>query len=266
MTTGSTATASTTRLHVVVRPADATQPTVVMLHGIGGSAESCAPLAEHLAAAGVATAAVDAPGYGRSADPTATNDVVADVIDALDNLSPDRPVVIIGTSWGGVIAMSVSLRRPDRVAGLVLADSTRGSGTSVEKAAAMRSRITELREHGASVVAAARATRLTAPEADPEVTEQVRRSMSSVRVPGFTAAAEFMAATDLGPQLTDIGCPTLVVVGEHDMITGVDESRLLAERIPNAQLRIIANAGHVAIQEQPAAVAALVVEFLEALS
>ena len=60
--------------------------------------------------------------------------------------------------------------------------------------------------------------------------------------------------------------PTLVLVGEHDTITGVDESRLLAERIPAAVFRRIPGAGHVAIQEQPGAVADHVLDFLGDLS
>lgn len=239
---------------------------VLALHGIGGSAASCAPLARHLAAQGISTWCVDAAGYGRSADPIADLDAAAEIIGLLEEYWTGTEVVLVGTSWGGVIAMTVALRRPDLVAGLVLADSSRGSGTTPEKAAAMRARITELADEGADAVATARAPRLTASDADPAVAESVRSSMAGLRHNGFAAAAEFMATTDLGPRLTEIACPTLILVGEQDVITGVDESRLLADRIPGAQMHIIANAGHVAVQEQPAAAADLITTFLGGLS
>ncbi|MGV9711538.1 alpha/beta fold hydrolase [Gordonia sp. NPDC003424] len=262
-------TTTVTRLHVVAHPSRReirSDRPVVLLHGIGGSAQSCAPLAERLAAQGFPAWSVDAPGYGQSTDPVAGRDTADEIIALLEDHWAGQPVVLLGTSFGGVVAMSVALRRPDLVAGLVLADSTRGSGTTDEKAAAMRARVTELFEQGAHKVAVARAPRLTAPDADPAVADAVRDSMAALRTAGFGAAAEFMAAADLGPRLAEIDCPTLVLVGQHDAITGVDESRLLADRIPGATLHIIDDAGHVAIQEQPAAIADLVAAFLEGLS
>jgi pimeloyl-ACP methyl ester carboxylesterase len=262
--------AAVSRLNVVEYPVSAGLPRdtdagryqpVVLLHGIGGSAQSCAAVAERLAASGLTSWCVDAPGYGASVDPQAGDDLVADMIALLDALSPQRPVILLGTSWGGVVATAVALRRPDRVAGLVLADSTRGSGTTAEKAAAMRGRITEMQERGAVAIARERAPRLTAPSVDPAVADAVLASMSALRLPGFRAAAEFMAATDHGPRLSEIVCPTLVLVGEHDTVTGVEESRLLADAIPGARLHIIADAGHVAVQEQPDVVTNLVTEF-----
>ncbi|MFF2083003.1 alpha/beta fold hydrolase [Nocardia sp. NPDC058176] len=219
-------------------------PVVVLLHGIGGSAESCAPVARLLAESGLAVWCVDAAGYGDSADPGPDHDVVGDALRVLDAVSPDRPAVLFGTSWGGVVAMSAALRRPDRVAALVLADSTRGSGTDGAKATAMRARIAELAEHGGEFVAAARAPRLTGPNADPDVVAAVHASMHALRLSGFAAAAEFMASTDLGPHLGEIACPTLVLVGEHDIVTGVEESRLLAEHIAGARRDVTVGARH----------------------
>ena len=262
-----TASAVRERLHAVERsaehPLDA--PRTLLLHGIGGSARSCEPVAENLAAQGFSSWCLDAPGYGESADPSVSEDLVATVIEFLEAVSPTLPVVLLGTSWGGVVATAVALRRPDRVAGLVLIDSTRGSGTTPEKAAAMLSRIDELVAVGAATVALQRAPRLTAPGADPAIVTKVHDSMAALRLPGFRAAAEYMAATDHGPYLQNISCPTLVLVGEHDVVTGVDESRVLAERIPGALLRILPDAGHVAIQEQPEHVADMVAEFIRTL-
>jgi pimeloyl-ACP methyl ester carboxylesterase len=85
--------------------------------------------------------------------------------------------------------------------------------------------------------------------------------MAQVRLPGYRAAAEFMAATDTAARLPAISVPTLVLVGEHDVVTGVDESRLLADRIPGARLVVVPGAGHAALTERPAAVAGAVLDF-----
>ncbi|MGY0498370.1 alpha/beta fold hydrolase [Nocardia sp. FBN12] len=235
---------------------------VLLLHGIGGSATACGPLAEVLSARGYRTYCWDAPGYGRSADPAPSADgpaerydhaaAVAELITELGS----EPIHLIGTSWGGVIATAVAIANPASVRSLVLADSTRGSGVNTDRARGMRARIGELRELGGPAFAAARARRLVSPACDDEIARAVESEMARVRLCGYTAAAEFMARTDTGPSLAGVAAPTLVLVGADDIVTGVDESRLLADAIPGARFGLILGAGHAAIQEKPAETAA----------
>lgn len=241
---------------------------VLLLHGIGGCADTFGGVAPRLAAAGWRAVAWDAPGYGSSADPgrQATGpdspgvyvDRVAALLTALDTPRTH----LVGVSWGGVIATHVACRRPDLVSSLTLMDSSRGAGTKPEKAAAMRSRVIELCEAGADSFASARAPRLLAENPDPDVAEAVRSQMARVRVPGYAGAAEMMAQSDTGELLAQLTCPTLVVVGAEDRVTGVEESRLLADRIPGARFEMIDRAGHAAVQERPARVAEVLLQFL----
>jgi pimeloyl-ACP methyl ester carboxylesterase len=87
--------------------------------------------------------------------------------------------------------------------------------------------------------------------------------MAAVRLAGYAAAAEAMATTDHGPILPTLTVPTLVLVGDHDVVTGVAESQLLADAIPGARLVVVADAGHAAIQEQPRTGACELVRFWE---
>ena len=219
--------------------------TVVLLHGIGGNARSCTDLAQVLAARGDV-------------------DLVDRLLGAITARRWGR-VDLIGTSWGGVIATCLAHRRPGAVRSLVLADSTRGSATSTDKARAMRSRVPELERLGPEEFAARRASRLVSPHAEEEIALRVRRQMSRVRLPGYRMAADFMASTDTGPLLADITTPTLVLVGEDDVVTGVPESRLLADRIPGARLTVVPRAGHAAVTERPDEVARAVTDFWTAL-
>lgn len=239
--------------------------TVVLLHGIGGSAASCADVGRLLAERGARALAWDAPGYGCSRDPFGDVDQVDRLAGSLSALRLG-PVDLIGTSWGGVIATCLAHRRPGVVRSLVLADSTRGSATDAAKAAAMRTRVTELERLGPEQFAARRAGRLVSPHADGDMAVRVRQQMARVRVPGYRAAAEFMASTDTGRLLPGITVPTLVVVGEDDVVTGVPESRLLAERIPGARLMILPRAGHAAITERPDEFTDAVTGFWEGLA
>ncbi len=236
--------------------------TVLLLHGIGGSARSCTVAGSVLAGHAMRALAWDAPGYGESADPAGPADVdyPARVLQVLDDLALEQ-VDLFGTSWGGVIATLVAARHPPRVRTLVLADSTRGSGVSPDRAAAMRARPAELAAQGPELFAATRAPRLVAPGCDPAVAEAVRSEMAHVRLPGYRGAAEFMAATDTSDLLAGLDVPTLVLVGEHDQVTGVPESRLLANTVPDARFTLVAGAGHAAVTERPAQVTAAMLEF-----
>jgi pimeloyl-ACP methyl ester carboxylesterase len=252
---------STVEVSVISYPSDpATGTPVLMLHGIGGNAQSCAAAARELSGHGHPAYSWDAPGYGESADLAEGTDHAAAVVAVLDKLGLEK-VHLFGTSWGGVIAAQVADRAPHRVASLVLADSTRGSGTDPQAAAAMLARSTELEELGPREFAARRAPRLVAPHCHPEVTTMVFEQMTQVRLSGYTAAAQMMAATDNTDLLARLTVPTLVLVGEDDVVTGVAESERLAALVPGARLTVVPGAGHCAVTERPAAVAGVLREF-----
>ena len=226
---------------------------VMMLHGIGGAAESFAPQLTGLAHQHTVIA-WNAPGYGNSADlpgePT-LDDYASAVLSVLRGLHAE-PAHLLGVSWGGVIASRVALREPSAVRSLVLADSSRGSGRTAEGRAAMQRRVNELSSRGSAAFAQLRGPRLVAEGANAVVTKQVVDLMSRVRLPGYRNAVRVMAGTDHSGQLGDLTMPVLVVVGAEDAVTGVAESREMAREIPDARLEEIPGAGHAANQERHA--------------
>lgn len=245
-------------------PAGAAHRQVLLLHGIGGNANSCADLAELLSQQGIAAHAWDAPGYGGSADPDGSVDHPGTVLRVMAELGLDR-VDLFGTSWGGVIAAQVASRAPQLVRTVVLADSTRGSGVEAGSAAAMIERVAALASVGSDTFASARAPRLVSPTADQQVRLRVRDEMAKVRLPGYRAAAEFMAGTDNTAVLRELRVPSLVVVGSDDVVTGVPESELLADLVPGARLVVLPGAGHSAVTEQPGEMARALTDFWGAL-
>lgn len=246
-------------------PSEATGTPVLMLHGIGGNATSCSAAAYELSERGYPAYSWDAPGYGESADLPPGIDHVAAVIAVIESLGLEK-VHLFGTSWGGVIAAQVAVRTPHQVASLVLADSTRGSGTDPQAASAMLARSKELEELGPREFARRRAPRLVAPQCSPELREAIFEQMAQVRLSGYTAAAQMMAATDNTELLGQITVPTLVLVGESDIVTGVPESERLAAIVPEGRLAVVPEAGHAAVTEQPTAVAEVLGEFWGGLS
>ncbi len=239
---------------------------VFALHGIGGASDS---FAEQLAGLSDRHRVIawDAPGYGRSADtPTALDmdGFAGAAATVIGSLGVAR-VHVMGVSWGGVIATRLALTHPQLVRSLVLADSSRGSGRSPEAAESMRARIRELGRLGPTDFARVRTPRLFAPGADPQLVARARLTMAaSVRLPGYRDAAESMARTDHSDALAQLAVPALVLVGEHDVVTGVAESEALARGISGARLVVLPDCGHAANQERPVRFNQEVIDFLSA--
>lgn len=103
-------------------------------------------------------------------------------------------------------------------------------------------------------------------------------SLPIVLVPGLLASPRLYAEQipelwrkmanigrpDSRPGLAAIRCPTLVLVGDGDMMTPPERAEELASGIPRARLSVIRDCGHMSTLEQPAAVTRSMVEFLTA--
>ncbi len=66
--------------------------------------------------------------------------------------------------------------------------------------------------------------------------------------------------------LPSIEIPTLVIAGQDDQLIPLEESRQMADAIPDAQFTVIPDSGHLTPLEQPIATSRVVAEFVEALS
>lgn len=238
---------------------------LLLLHGIGSSSGA---FVDQLGALGGDRwcIAPDAPGYAASDDDetiTSIDDFVDHYVRLLDALSVAQ-TDLLGVSWGGVIATRFALNHPGRVRRLVLADTSRGSGRTPEKAAAMRTRADTLAADGAEHLASSRSARLVAPDAPPALVQRVAGLMAtSIRLPGYGQAAASMADTDHTRALPSITVPTLVVVGALDTICPPDEAHKIASLVPHSRLVAIDGAGHLANQEQPADFNHEITQFLD---
>lgn len=97
-------------------------PHVVLLHGLFGQGKNFATTASRLAATGHRVTTVDLPNHGHS-DWTPTQDYGAMAADVAELLTGSgAPVVLVGHSMGGKVAMTLALRRPELLRALVVVD------------------------------------------------------------------------------------------------------------------------------------------------
>ena len=109
------------RVHLYDAPGTGTLPTIVLLHGISATAAGYAPLIARLRRASKRVVAIEFPGHGFSDTPTATLtperlfETMTNVLDTIDG-----PIILVGNSLGGAVAVKHAIARPAHVAALVL--------------------------------------------------------------------------------------------------------------------------------------------------
>lgn len=246
-------------------------PVVVLLHGF--------PLDRSMWSAQVSDVgsvyrviAPDLRGHGESAAPegTYTMETMADdVAEVLDKLGIREPVVLGGLSMGGYVALALIKRWPERFRGLMLMDTRAGADTpdAAGNREGLAARV--LADGNAGAVVAAMLPKLfcayTRQNRGPLI-EPVRTVMERTPPRALAGALRGMAArADQTALLPKIKVPTLVLVGADDEITPPAEARKMADAIPNAQLAVIPDAGHLAPLENAAASNEAILEFLRGL-
>ena len=97
----------------------------------------------------------------------------------------------------------------------------------------------------------------------PKLVDHVRQMMASNKPEGIAAALEGLATrVDARPIIRTIDVPTLVIVGEQDAISTVDEMRAIADELPDSVWVAVPHAGHLANLENPAVVNEAIAEFI----
>lgn len=237
-------------------PADPGRPPLVLIHGAGGSRLFWPPQLRRLP--GITVYALDLPGHGRS--PGASRDrIEAYVEDLLGWMEALRlpGCVLAGHSMGSAVALMTALVRPAAAAGLVLV----GGGGRLRVHPRILELVAKAATHKRAVDLIVEAA--YGPRTKPRLIEAGRRRMLEVRSEVLAGDLRACDAFDVLDRLGEITVPTLVVCGAGDRLTPEKYSRRLAEAIAGAGLEIIPDAGHMVMLEEPVAVAAAVVRFMQ---
>lgn len=212
----------------------------------------------------------DLRGFGQSivTEGKVTMEQFADDLAALlDALSITEPVVLCGLSMGGYVAWQFVRRHAARLKALILCD-TRAAPDSTEAAAGRLRLADDVISWGPEVAVKAMLPRLIAPGfkvRESSWIEEVRQVMLATNSHGIAAASRGMAErADARPWLATIEFPTLVLVGEQDVISPPAEMSEIAAALPHAIFRVIPDAGHLAPLENPQPVNEAIRTFLAA--
>ncbi len=218
------------------------RPTLVMLHGAGGSSQTWLSQI-NLLPDGINVLALDLPGHGETEGPVkeTLHEYSLWVTEILE-IFLRFPVFLMGHSMGGAIALDAAISRPDWFKGLILA----ATGARLRVAPPFLEGLD--RDFEGTVDTIARYA--YAPDADPVM---VREGASLIKAAGqhavlgdFSACNRFDRRGDLG----SIRKPCLIVCGDRDQLTPPPLSESLHASIPGSELKILPGAGHMVMIER----------------
>jgi pimeloyl-ACP methyl ester carboxylesterase len=216
---------------------------------------------------GLRLVALDWRGFGESpiVDAVSTMELFADDVASLMDTLGMQQAVLCGLSMGGYVAFAFLRKYPQRVQGLILADTRPGPDTDEVKAYREQVALLALSQ-GTGAVADLQIPKVLSDytrQHHPLVEQSVRHMINAATPQGIAAASRGMALrSDASDLLSSISCPTLVVVGEQDILTPPAVARAYAASIAGSQFATIPHAGHLSNLEQPEAFLTVIRNFL----
>ncbi|MBD2628658.1 alpha/beta fold hydrolase [Trichormus variabilis] len=209
----------------------------------------------------------DHRGQGRSArgpKETYTLDNNVDDMEALRQYLGLDKIVLIGSSYGGMVALSYAVKYPQNVSHLIVIATAANSrfleraqeilaerGNEEQKAVALQlwsgnfeneEQLRQFFRVMGSMYSQSNDRKLNSPDSDPTIL-----SVDAINV----AFSGFLNDYNILNELHKITSPTLVIAGRHDWICAPEFSEEIAQAIPNAQLKIFENSGHLIRVDEP---------------
>lgn len=214
--------------------------TLVFIHGWGVSSEIWKPLYYFLQN-DFEIYTLDLPGFGKTPIEKAMTlkDYADFVRDFLKNNNITNPI-IVGHSFGGAVATKFALLYPDKISKLILVGAA------------------AIRQPRRKMIFVKKAADILKPLLPEKIRKLILKLLkydktdyAQIESPELKETFKNVIKEDLQPHFHLIKTPTLVIWGEKDAITPLEEGKIIAENIPGAKFAIVKNTGHFLFLEKP---------------
>ena len=242
-----------------------TAPVLVLNNGVIMNAATSwvfqtAPLSKHCR-----VLQYDCRGQGQSDHPPEqyTMGLHADDLAALLGYLGIQRAHIAGISYGGEVAQAFVLKYPDMVSSLILADTV--SEVRAELRLVVSSWIDALRSGDPAAFFNATVPWNFSPQFirdNPELMLDARKRYQELDFPALIRLCECFLEVDFTARLSAIRAPTCILVGEKDLLKGLEYARILEHEIPNAELHVLQGAGHATCWERAGEFNSVILGFL----
>lgn len=213
----------------------------------------------------------DCRGMGESEkrdEPFSIADEAADALAVLDAVGLTQAAVF-GRSRGGMLAQELALSAPDRVTSLILSGTSHRGPTALGSTDTVNRAMNFTPDMTREQIFETQNAAMASPgwkQRDPEAFAALLATDLEAPPRRFAVVRqqEALAAWSSFDRLAGIRCPTLVLCGEDDGMVPPENSRQIADCIPDSRLELIPQCGHLPMLEKPEVVAQLVRGFLVA--
>ncbi len=251
----------------------------ILIHGWSSSWYAVSPLV-CLLSPRYRCLAVDLPGYGESPPfpkRVTIDDYVNLIIALIEQVSPNQPIVLVGHSMGGMISVTIALRRPELLERLVLLCPTISGNLSLfinlfmspfvllerfpftrKLVEIFEPQVFSLTDRLLRPALFADQTGITQQEYHRIRADARHTGQGRVRAECFWA----MRQHDLRDKLDQLTTPALVIWGMEDNTVPLRDASAVARKWPEADLRVVPNAGHWPQFEAPQTVERYIRAFL----
>jgi 3-oxoadipate enol-lactonase len=230
---------------------------VILLHAFPLSKKMWKDQAELLSSNGFHVILPDLPGFGEdrlNSERFSIEEMAQQVLELINSLKIDK-AIIGGLSMGGYVLFNLFRLAPEKFSALILCDTTHQADTA-EKRKGRFELISKIEETGSKALVENMLPNLIADESKEKnsaLVAMLEAEFSSVNpVSAKNALLSMAERKDSTDIIGVINVPTLLVFGEFDKITNLENASNMNESIPRAELRIIKRAGHYSNLEQPA--------------
>ena len=256
------------------------EPTFILLHGFGASVFSWREVVEPLAQHGTVIA-YDRPAFGlterplewEGESPYGPQAQVDIVLGLMDELGVEK-AILVGNSAGGTVSMQVALQHPERVEALILVDAAVYAGGGAPSWSRPILKTPQMNHVGPLIARQLQAQGVefikTAWHDPSKITQDIFDGYQKpLQIANWDKALwQLTVASEesgLVERLAEITMPTLVITGDDDRIVPTEQSLRLADELPNAELKVIAQSGHLPHEEKPVEFMQAVIDFLSTL-
>lgn len=237
-------------------------PRVVFLHGLVGLNEHWDLVVERVRGALCCTRLelplLDLTGSDCSIQ--GVTELTESYLDGARQNGRREPVVLVGNSFGGHVALRIALRRPDLVRGLVLAGSSGLFERTLVKGAPIRPPKSWLREKIAELFHDPSVMR----EEDVDRAHAVLNTRQGARA--MVRLSRTARRNHLGDQIGEIAAPTLLIWGKQDVVTPPSAAQGFLDLMPNARVVWVDRCGHTPMLEAPDTFAQSLLSFVTEIS
>jgi len=246
-----------------------TGPPVVLLHPFPAHHELWSPIVPALSSR-YRLILPDLRGHGDSEigqGPAGMEKHAGDLVRLLDAAAVGK-AAFVGVSIGGYILFEFWRRFRERVSALVLCDTRPQTDTAEAKANRLKV-AADVLEQGTEPFIESMIPKLmgrTTVATRPDLVEGARRMMLKMSPQDINLVQRGMAERpDSVGDLKTINVPTLILIGDEDVLSTTADGELMRQHIPGSELKIIQKGGHYSPWEQPEAVEVALRQFLDAV-